>query len=50
MKKSIFTFFILFILMCCLSSCFTSKKGGCDCFGMSEKNQLKLFKNLSYEA
>ena len=35
MKKSIFTFFIFIIITTLLSSCATSKKGGCGCPGSS---------------
>ena len=37
MKQSIFTFFIFLITISMLSSCATSKKGGCGCPGAHGK-------------
>ena len=44
MKKSIFTFFIFILLLSFLSSCFTSKKGGCNCPGMSKNSTYEFYK------
>lgn len=38
MKKSIFIFFTFSLLITLISSCYTSKKGGCDCPGSSLNN------------
>ena len=37
MKKTIFTFFTFIMLLSFLSACYTTRKGGCDCPGMSKK-------------
>jgi len=46
MKKTIFTFFIFTMLLIFLSACYTARKGGCDCPGMSKK-EIKDIKTKS---
>ncbi len=38
MKKSIFIFFTFSLLTILVSSCYTTKKGGCNCPGSSQNN------------
>ena len=45
MKKRIFTFFIFCVLLIFISSCYSSRKGGCDCPGMSEKDLKEIKKD-----
>ncbi|MAZ57910.1 MAG: hypothetical protein CMP56_00625 [Flavobacteriales bacterium] len=47
MKKSIFTFFIFIVYISTLSSCATSRKGGCDCFGIIKKT-IDKNKKITY--
>ena len=47
MKKSIFTFLFFIVYISTLSSCATSRKGGCDCFGIIEK-KIDKNKEITY--
>ena len=47
MKKSIFTFFVFMMYIGTLSSCSTSRKGGCDCPGMS-KTTIEQNEKITY--
>lgn len=40
MKKSIFIFFTFTLLITLVSSCYTSRKSGCDCPGSSLNNKV----------